>query len=77
MSGSNERDRLDAKHERIDERRIEAIKRWAAYVESSPPEEWGSQLNRLVNAQVWAARESGLPAEQYRRVSEASSRSDE
>ncbi|EJN56919.1 hypothetical protein [Halogranum rubrum] len=71
MSDSNVRDKLDAKHERNDERRIEAVKRWAAYVESAPPEEWGPQLNKLVNAQVQSARDSQLPAEHYRCVSEA------
>lgn len=71
MSDSNVRDRLDAKHKRNDEQRIEAIKRWASYIESAPPEEWGPQLNKLVNAQIQSARDSQLPAEHYRRVSEA------
>ena len=77
MSDSNVRDQLDAKHERNDEQRIEAIKRWASYVESTPPEKWGSQLNTLVNSQLKAARDANLPAEQYRRVSKAVSQADE
>jgi hypothetical protein len=37
MSDSNARERLDAKHERNREQRIEGIKRWVEYIESNPP----------------------------------------
>lgn len=71
MSDSNVRNDLDAKHERNDEQRIEGIKRWVSYLETAPPEEWGAQLNTLVNAQLQSARETNLPAAQYRRVAES------
>ena len=77
MSDSSVRDQLDAKHERNDEQRIEAIKRWASYVESTSSEKWGPQLNTLVNSQLKAAQDANLSAEQYRRVSEAVSQADE
>ena len=77
MSDSSVRDQLDAKHERNDEQRIEAIKRWASYVESTSPKKWGPQLNTLVNSQLKAALDANLSAEQYRRVSEAVSQADE
>lgn len=53
MSDSNE---LDAKHARNRERRFEQIKAWAEYVRTHPDEDWGEQVNRLVNAQLESAR---------------------
>lgn len=53
------------------DRRLEAIHRWVEYVESTPPEVWGEQLNTLVNGQLEAAREAGLPADDYRRIDRA------
>jgi hypothetical protein len=47
---------FDDKHERIHERRREWIIEWAAYVRSAPDEEWGEQVNRLVDAQLESAR---------------------
>jgi hypothetical protein len=77
MNGSNARDDLGTKHERIDEQRIEAIKRWASYIKTAPPEEWGPQLNKLVDSQIQSARESEITPEHYRRVSDATSQADE
>lgn len=71
MTDSEGRDDLATKREQNDSDRIEAVKRWAAYVRENPPEKWGPQLNELVNAQVRSARESDLPAEHYRRVADA------
>ena len=71
MSDSDELDALEAKHERNREQRIEAVKRWAEYIKDNPPEVWGPQQNKVVNAQLEAARESGLDADHYRRVRNA------
>lgn len=49
MTDSSVRDRLDAKHEGDRERRIAAIKRWVAHIESEPPEVWGPQQNAIVD----------------------------
>lgn len=71
MSDSDELDALEEKHERNREQRIEAVKRWAEYIQENPPEVWGPQQNKVVNSQLQAARESGLDAEHYRRVRDA------
>ncbi|MFB6233069.1 MAG: hypothetical protein ABEH61_02305 [Haloarculaceae archaeon] len=59
MSDSNARERLDAKHERNRQQRIEGIKRWVEYIESEPPETWGPQQNTVVNDQLDAAQSVG------------------
>ncbi|WP_338740348.1 hypothetical protein [Haloplanus salilacus] len=56
MSDSNAHERLDAKHERNREQRIEGVKRWVEYIESEPPETWGPQQNAVVNDQLDAAQ---------------------
>jgi len=53
MTDSNE---LDAKHERNRAQRLEQIKRWAEYVRTHPDEEWGEQVNTIVDAQLQSAR---------------------
>lgn len=53
MTDSNE---LDAKHERNRAQRLEQIKRWAEYVRTHPDEDWGEQVNTIVNAQLQSAR---------------------
>lgn len=68
MSDSNARDILDRKHERIRERRVEALKRWVDYLKTEPPETWGPQLNALVEAQLEAARHAGISAAHQQRV---------
>lgn len=56
MSDSNMHERLDTKHERNREQRIEGIKHWVDYIESEPPETWGPQQNAIVNEQLDAAQ---------------------
>lgn len=68
MSDSNSRERLDAKHERDRERRIEAVKRWVAYIESEPPEKWGRQQNAIVDGQLEAAQSVPISAAHQRQV---------
>lgn len=71
MTDSDEREELAAKHERNREQRLAEVKRWAEYVKTTPASEWGEQVNRVVNAQIDAAREADLPADHYRRVERA------
>ena len=71
MTDSDLRDKLDEKHERNRELRLDAIRRWVEFIEEHPPEVWGPQQNRLVNSQLQSARESGLDADHYRRVKQA------
>lgn len=49
-------DSTDTKHERNRERRREGIREWAAYVRTHPDEEWGRQVNSVVDAQLQSAR---------------------
>ena len=71
MTDSDLRDKLDEKHERNRELRLDAIRRWVEFIEEHPPEVWGPQQNRLIESQLQSARESGLDAEHYQRVREA------
>jgi hypothetical protein len=68
MSDSNTRERLDTKHQRDRERRIEAIKRWVEYIEAEPPETWGPQQNAIVNDQLDAAQHVESSASYQRKV---------
>ena len=68
MSDSNTRERLDTKHQRDRERRIEAIKRWVEYIEAEPPETWGPQQNAIVNDQLDAAQHVESSACHQRKV---------
>ncbi|MFC7076745.1 hypothetical protein [Haloarcula halophila] len=70
MSDSNVRERLDRKHERNREQRIEGIKRWVEYIKSNPPEVWGPQQNAIVDGQLDAAQGAGTTAEHQQRVTE-------
>lgn len=63
MADSNEPDPLAAKHDRNREQRLSEIKRWVEYVESTPADTWGAQLNRLVDSQLQAARDADLTSE--------------
>jgi len=71
MTDSGEHEALRAKQERNRQQRIAAIKDWVAYVDRTPPEEWGPQLNALVESQLDAARGADRSPEQYRRVERA------
>lgn len=53
MSNSSDR---EAKHARNREERHRQIREWAAYVRSHPDEDWGEQVNKLVNSQLQSAR---------------------
>lgn len=47
--------------------RLEQVRRWAEYIQDEPPEVWGPQLNKLVNAQLEAARAASIdPGERER-----------
>lgn len=71
MSDSELREALAAQHARNRDRRIEGVKHWVRFIEETPPEVWGPQLNRFIDSQLRSARESGLEAEHYRRVDRA------
>lgn len=71
MPNSNPSKTLAARRERNREQRIEAVKRWVAYIQEQPPESWGDQQNRLVNSQLESARQTGLDADHYRRLEDA------
>ncbi|MFC7079023.1 hypothetical protein [Halorussus caseinilyticus] len=47
---------LEEKHADNREERIQFIKEWAEYVRTHPDDEWGEQVNKLVNSQIRAAR---------------------
>lgn len=70
MSDSDTREDLEAKHARNREQRIEAIKRWVAYIESTPPDTWGPQQNAVVDGQLDAARSVGSSADHRQHVTD-------
>lgn len=47
---------LEAKHARNRNQRRTEIRRWAEYVRTNPDEEWGQQVNTLVDSQIASAR---------------------
>jgi hypothetical protein len=49
-------DEHDEKHARNRRERHDQIKAWAEYVRTHPDEDWGEQVNELVNAQLQSAR---------------------
>jgi hypothetical protein len=46
----------DRTHARNDAERRRQIRQWATYVRTHPDEEWGRQVNTLVDAQIQSAR---------------------
>lgn len=68
MTNSETIDRLEAKHEHHEKRRIEGIKRWVVYIRSNPPETWGPQQNTIVDGQLDAAPAVETTASHRRRV---------
>ena len=70
MTGSDEPDDRDTLRRERRQVRIDAVKRWAEYIRKTPVEEWGPQQNAVVDAQVEAARESGIDADDRKRVTE-------
>lgn len=73
MSDSNTKPDLPDRDERR-EARLEQVRRWAEYVEREDPEVWGPQLNRLVNAQLDAAREAPVSAEELAKIEAAAAK---
>jgi len=70
MSDSSAPDDSGVPRERFSQQRIEAIKRWVAYIKSEPPETWGPQQNAVVNDQLEAAQHVGASAAHHQAVSE-------
>lgn len=70
MSDSHGSDHLDGKHDRNREQRIEAIKRWVAYITAEPPETWGPQQNAVVNDQLDAAQHVQTSAAHHQHVAD-------
>jgi septal ring factor EnvC (AmiA/AmiB activator) len=68
MSDSSRSDALAATQRENRQDRLEAIKRWVEYMETNPPSVWGDEQNRLIDAQVAAARESDLSPAHRKRV---------
>lgn len=68
MTDSDAREDPDTMPERDREQRIEAIKRWVAYIESEPPETWGPQQNTVVDAQLNAAQGAATSASHRKHV---------
>lgn len=52
---TNSEDLAD-KHARIRAERRRQIREWAEYVRTHPDEDWGEQVNRIVDAQLQSAR---------------------
>jgi hypothetical protein len=50
---------LEAKHERNQRQRYAFIKEWAEYVRTHPDEDWGEQVNIIIDSQLEAARHFG------------------
>lgn len=47
---------LEEKHEKNRQQRYEFIKEWAEYVRTHPDDDWGEQVNTLVNSQIESAQ---------------------
>ena len=44
--------------------RYDQVRRWAAYIQTHPPEVWGPQQNAVVNGQLESAQAVGVSAEE-------------
>lgn len=53
MRDSRERER---KHARNRRERLRQIREWAEYVRTHPDDDWGEQVNQLVDSQLQSAR---------------------
>jgi hypothetical protein len=53
MSNSS---KLEDKRARNRQERLRFIKEWARYVRTHPDDDWGEQVNELVNSQIESAR---------------------
>jgi hypothetical protein len=47
---------LDTKHARNREERLRFVREWAEYVRTHSDDDWGEQVNKLVNSQIQSAR---------------------
>lgn len=54
---TNDSETLEEKHARNDAERLRQVKQWAEYVRTHPDDDWGRQVNKLVNAQIESARQ--------------------
>ncbi len=70
MTASDNPDDRDERRSQRHQERIEAVKRWVEYIETTPVEKWGPQQNAVIDAQVESARESGIDAGHRKRVTE-------
>lgn len=50
---------LEEKNARNREERLRFVRQWAEYVRTHPDDDWGEQVNRLVNSQIQSARNAG------------------
>ena len=53
---TNDSSDLEEKHARNDAERRRQIRQWAEYVRTHSDDEWGRQVNKLVNSQLQSAR---------------------
>ena len=47
---------LEEKHEKNRQQRCAFIKEWAEYVRTHPDDDWGEQVNTLINSQIESAQ---------------------
>lgn len=52
----NDSKTLEEKHAQNRQQRYAFIKEWAEYVRTHPDDDWGEQVNTLVNSQIESAR---------------------
>lgn len=50
---------LEDKHERNQRQRYAFIKEWAEYVRTHPDDDWGEQVNIVIDSQLESARHFG------------------
>jgi len=65
---TNDSETLEEKHARNDAERLRQVKQWAEYVRTHPDEDWGRQVNKLVNAQIESARHHDTETQQRSRA---------
>lgn len=53
---TNDSEALERKHARNDAERLRQVEQWAESVRTHPDEDWGRQVNELVDAQIESAR---------------------
>jgi hypothetical protein len=68
-SGTSDTD-SSPKGERGRPPRYDQVRRWAAYIQTHPPEVWGPQQNAVVNGQLESAQAVAVSAAERARVRE-------